>query len=637
MAAHLIHRPIFGALVLSAFADPALAQRADENAVKAASDAFGITIGSQSIGLYSESEVRGFSPITAGNTRIEGIYFDRQAAVTGRIVGGSVVRVGLTTQTHPFAAPTGVVDYQLRPTRAASVQSLVAGVGPFGGRQLDLDVQQQVSEELGFAAGASYRRDESSPGDTVKYLSRGIILDWNPSENSRLRAFWSRYDVSEDHTTPIIVPAAGIPRHFKRRYYGQDWATSEAYSQLYGIILDTSRPSPWNIKAGLFHSDFADEENYSDIFVTTSSEGAADHRFVATPNQMARSTSGEIRLIRTVNRPNGRYAVHLLMRGRRAQSVFGGAATVSVHPGQVGVREIIAEPSFSFGQMSRQRTEQQSAGAALVADWPRLNATVNLQKSWYEKRVTDPNGFVGVTSDAPWLFGATAAYRFHTRGLVYAGYTQGLEESGLIPENARNFPGTLPAMRTSQRDAGVRWGLTTSLQLVAGTFEIEKPYFNLNRESRFVELGRVRTRGVELSLTGRPTPNLTLVLGAVISEPRVEISGALSKIGSSPVAIPNRVLRGSFQQRLPGGKTTLEADVTYIGERPVNAANTRYVDDYATLDLGMRHRFEIGDASAMMRVRLLNVTDTYGWQASSGGALRPIDPRRISLTLAVDF
>src|ERR1041384_7411199 len=75
-------RPALGSkMLLVTFAlaasAPALGQRAEENAVTSAEDAFGTTIGRESIGLYSEDDVRGFSPASAGNVRIEGLFFDQ--------------------------------------------------------------------------------------------------------------------------------------------------------------------------------------------------------------------------------------------------------------------------------------------------------------------------------------------------------------------------------------------------------------------------------------------------------------------------------------------------------------------------------------------------------------------------------
>ncbi len=62
-----------GVALLLAYPTAATAQRADENAVEAADDAFGTSVGNEKIGLYSASDVRGFSPVNAGNIRIEGL------------------------------------------------------------------------------------------------------------------------------------------------------------------------------------------------------------------------------------------------------------------------------------------------------------------------------------------------------------------------------------------------------------------------------------------------------------------------------------------------------------------------------------------------------------------------------------
>src|SRR4051794_41863911 len=55
-------------------AAPASAQRTGENAVTAASDGFGTSVGNEQNGLYSSDEVRGFSPGGAGNNRIDGLF-----------------------------------------------------------------------------------------------------------------------------------------------------------------------------------------------------------------------------------------------------------------------------------------------------------------------------------------------------------------------------------------------------------------------------------------------------------------------------------------------------------------------------------------------------------------------------------
>ena len=109
----------------------ACAQRAADNALAAAQDAFGTTVGNENIGLYSTNNARGFSPTQAGNLRIEGLYFDQQVNLGNRLLRGSTIRIGLSAQSYPFPAPTGIVDYQLRLPGEQFLTSVVASHGPY--------------------------------------------------------------------------------------------------------------------------------------------------------------------------------------------------------------------------------------------------------------------------------------------------------------------------------------------------------------------------------------------------------------------------------------------------------------------------------------------------------------------------
>src|SRR3954467_6851401 len=114
---------------------PAQAQRAGENPLAAARDAFGTTVGTESIGLYTARDVRGFDPVQASNVRLEGLYFDRQAPppneiFNSRMVTGSSIKVGLTAQSYPFPSPTGIADVTLRIPGDKALASVFTGYGP---------------------------------------------------------------------------------------------------------------------------------------------------------------------------------------------------------------------------------------------------------------------------------------------------------------------------------------------------------------------------------------------------------------------------------------------------------------------------------------------------------------------------
>jgi hypothetical protein len=59
------------------------AQHASDDPLATANDVFGLTLGLESIGLYGPGLVRGFNPQTAGNVRIDGLYFDQPPGPRG--------------------------------------------------------------------------------------------------------------------------------------------------------------------------------------------------------------------------------------------------------------------------------------------------------------------------------------------------------------------------------------------------------------------------------------------------------------------------------------------------------------------------------------------------------------------------
>src|ERR1700734_1014401 len=117
----------------------ARAQHASDNPVTAAEDAYGLTLGLESVGIYSPGLGRGFSPQTAGNVRIEGLYFDQQGGLTNRVVEGSAIRVGVSEIGYAFPAPTGIVDFDLRHSDSHKpTAAVVTSAGPYQARDVSV-------------------------------------------------------------------------------------------------------------------------------------------------------------------------------------------------------------------------------------------------------------------------------------------------------------------------------------------------------------------------------------------------------------------------------------------------------------------------------------------------------------------
>lgn len=633
------------ALIAATATGAVQAQRTDDNAVTAAEDAFGATLGNETIGLYSTKQVRGFSPVDAGNVRMDGVYFDRQGTVPPRLVEGSTIRVGLSALSYPFPAPTGIVDYRLQKAGDQRVISVVGALNAYGAPALELDAKLPVIPgRLGIAAGVSYAREEYYDGADARYLRAGVVPRWRPTENIEILPFWSISRGRDEEVAPTIITAGNHlpPKIERRRHFGQTWSDNEYDSRNYGVLGKARFGDDWALTGGVFRSINNMPSGFAELFVDTTRDGLAREKVIADPRQRSASTSGELRLSRSFREGPRLHVLHLAARGRRLDSEYGGSAPAL----DFGVRPLgeplpMPEPAaFAFRPRTHDQVRQWTGGLAYEGRWREVGElSLGIQRSRYEKSVDQPGLPRTATRDQPWLPNANVSVYLGKRLALYAGHTRGLEESGIAPDDAANRNEALPAIRTRQSDAGLRWAFADGMKLVAGAFDVRKPYFTTDERNVYGAIGEVRHRGVELSLSGRPMDSLSLVAGAVLMRPRVSGEAVrLGRVGDRPIGQTERVLRADLEYRPPSwAGLSFDLSMSHYGERIASRDGRNRVPDYTLVDVGARYRFRLGSAPATLRLLVANVGDTYTWNIYGNNSFGLTDGRRYVAQLAVDF
>jgi iron complex outermembrane receptor protein len=634
---------MIGAGVAALLANPGSAwgQRTGENAVASAQDAFGTSVGNERVGLYSPFSARGFSPLQAGNVRINGMFFDYQADLNQRLVSGSNVRVGLTAQGYPFPAPTGVADFSLRVPGSDAVASTVAGIGPFGGPRAEVDAQLPLTETLGVAAGVGVSDQELYHGGDQRVLTAALVARWRPADNVELIPFWSAQDESGGEAQPIIFTGGAYlpPEIERRRYFGPDWARNAGQDFNYGLLATVGLGDDWTLRGGAFRSIAHDERNFTPLFLNTTPEGEADLRVVAEQQRRFASTSGELRLTRQFVDDERLHLVHLMTRGRVRDRRYGGGQVFNFGRGRIDEPIAAPEPALTLGPRTTDRVRQLTGGLGYEGRWRGVGElSLGIQRTFYEKEVVRPSGPVPVSRSSPWLFNGTASALAGSDLVFYAGYSKGLEESPVAPEIAVNRGEAPPAIITEQMDAGFRYAITPQLRLVAGVFDVRKPYFALDPAFVFRELGEVRNRGIEMSLAGQITPRLSIVLGAVFLEARVSGDAVdLGLIGRRPIGSVGRTLTSGLNWNLPWLEG-LSLDVAYeaTSDRVANRANSLVIPARYTVALGGRYRFDLVNKPATFRAQMATVNNAYGFNNMGEGFYYNL-PRRFQMGLTVDM
>ncbi|WP_372918919.1 TonB-dependent receptor domain-containing protein [Sandarakinorhabdus sp.] len=625
----------------------ATGSRASENAVRQAGDAFGSTVGREVIGIYNQMNVRGFSPIAAGNVRIDGLYFDPVVPPSTRISRTTTIRVGLSALGSPFPAPTGLVDFGFRRPGDQAAASVLFAADEWGTLNAEFDAVLPVDGRLSLGMGASLRR-ESGP-DATRETSIGgtLIARWNPAPGVTLIPFVSLlHQPLDDHRLTFQTAGEFLPPLLPRRQrFGPDWVNGSGLDLNTGVLADWQVAPGWLLRAGLFRSSRTRNRQMTNLVRGLQPDRTGTQRVIVDPQLDFAAVSGEVRLTRQIDEGPRRHQIHLAFRGRSGDRRFGGSDILELGAVQIDTPSQVPEPAFNFSRQQLDDVKQVTGGIAYEGRWLGVGeVAAGLQWTDYKKRIDLPGGGVQATNDRLLLYNITVSANITDALVVYAGTVNGLEESGTAPGNAVNRNEALPAIRTRQFDAGLRLALTDQIQLVAGVFDITKPYFNLDAAGRFDVLGDVVNRGVEASIAGPLTPTLSIVAGGVWLWPKVSGPGVVAgpglggAIGPRPVAAIGQRLEFSADWRPPFAPgLSFDTRVAYRSSETATVSNRVAVPARTVMDVGGRYRFRLAGNDALLRLQVNNLFDVQGYDLRGAGAYGPIPGRLVQAYVTIDL
>jgi iron complex outermembrane recepter protein len=632
-------------VVASLMALPAGAQRTDDNAVTAAGDAFGNTVGFQTIGLYSPTNARGFNPSQAENLRIEGLYYDQQLTYSSPFLfSRSDMRVGIAAQSYSFPSPTGIVDYKLRTPGDAALVSVLLTHGPLNMATAEIDGQYPlVKDVLSIGVGvADWKNFDYNYARSSESLGFSLLLRIRPDDRSEIVPFVG-YSHNGEHDELPSVYANGLnplPIFNEQKLAAQDW-TSWGWNQLTaGFIARSALGGFWHLTAGMFRSLAQNSQNFNDLLLGPTVGGIADHIVDVTPPLRAGSYSGDLRLTRlTVDGAHER-ELTFDVRGRSVERVYGGDSIVGL--GSVsGYRvESVPAPVLAFSMLSRDAVRQSGIGASYSERWKGLGTlSLGVLETAY-RRTLDGPGLPGSTERTSQLL-PTASFTVDAgrRATAYASYTRGLEDSVNAPSSAVNRGEPVPATPTWQLDGGVRVTPRSDLQLLLGIFKVHKAYFNLDGTGRYGQLGDISSRGVEGSATLSAEDGLKVVAGLVLLRPEVDRqTPAPGGTGTVPVGpVPRTVNVNVDYAPALWGRWAAALQWTSLSSRVVTNNDQVELAPLSSLNVSVRYKIRLFNRPCSARVDVANVTNEAGLTISSLYAVVPILRRNYTLTLATDI
>nr|WP_159464281.1 TonB-dependent siderophore receptor [Scandinavium goeteborgense] len=224
---------------------------------------------------------------------------------------------------------------------------------------------------------------------------------------------------------------------------------------------------------------------------------------------------------------------------------------------------------------------------------------------------------------------------------LYANHTEALQPGDNAPKGASNYGQSMGILHSKQNEVGVK----IDYARVGGSlalFEIKKPSALLNSDNKYVLDGEQRNRGLELNVFGEPVLGLRLNGSTTWLDPEMTQTAGGTNDGHDAIGVSRfYAVVGAEYDIKPVDGLTATAKVNHTGSQYADAANTKKLDSYTTLDLGVRYRMRVNaDQNDMVwRVGVDNVTNEKYWSGveSYGTYIFQGEPRTVKVSMSYDF
>ena len=154
-------------------------------------------------------------------------------------------------------------------------------------------------------------------------------------------------------------------------------------------------------------------------------------------------------------------------------------------------------------------------------------------------------------------------------------------------------------------------------------------------------VGRARSRGVELDVTGRLTDSWALIGSYGYTDARVTASEDRSlygmKLQNVALNTASLYLVYDFGTALPG-QLRLGGGARYVGDRPGDAINSFFLPSYVVADIFATYETNYQNTPVIYQLNVKNLFDTVYYPSAVNNLNVAIgDARRVSLSATVKF
>jgi iron complex outermembrane receptor protein len=229
---------------------------------------------------------------------------------------------------------------------------------------------------------------------------------------------------------------------------------------------------------------------------------------------------------------------------------------------------------------------------------------------------------------------------------LYASYTQSLKPNSTIAPIGVVIDSNVAPEEGVSYETGVKFDFNKRISGTVALYDLDKKNVQTTKtnSSNVVEVhtvGRARSRGVELDVTGRLTDSWALIGSYGYTDARVTESEDLTLLGRKlqNVALntASLYLVYDFGTALPG-QLRLGGGARYVGDRPGDAINSFFLPSYVVADIFATYETKYQNTPVIYQFNVKNLFDTVYYPSAVNNLNVAIgDARRVSLSATVKF
>jgi iron complex outermembrane receptor protein len=606
--------------------------------------------------------VRGF-PVYSDDLTLNGLY----GVLPRQFVAAELLeRVEVFRGANAFlngAAPGGSAiggTVNLVPKRAPEEGIRRITLGFTGEDQLDaaLDLGQRfgADREWGLRVNALSRSGEGGIDGQEADLSVFSLGADYAGERLRFSADLGYQDNRIDAPRPQVTPGGAVPGEpDSEDNFAQPWTFTEE-EQLFGVIrgewLVSDNVTAWAAVGGRS----GEEANVLANPTSDSSGELSAFRFDNTREDTVLSADAGLAAEFAIGAIGHRVVLSASAVDLESKNAFAFSSFLDTFASNLYAPVAVPAPAPDFFQggllsdpLTTEEVENRSVAIADTLAFldGRLLLTAGLRYQELETRSFDFSSGVelsGYASDAL-TPAAGVVWRLDEELSFYGNYAESLQPGQIAPASSGGTPvvnagEVLDPFRGEQWEFGVKVD-RDRLGLTAGVFTFTRPSA-IVAEQRFSDAGEQLSQGAELSVFGEPSTGLRLVGGLTWLDAELEqTEGGLNE-DNRPIGIPEWQASLNAEWDIPGlAGLTVEGRAVYNGEQYVDDANSRELDAWTRIDLGLRYTLRLADRPLALAARLQNAAGEDYWASTGGfpGANYLIlgAPRTLFLSAAYSF